>query len=559
MPKLVIAEGSDVGKVFVLRGEKFVIGRNPKNDLYLNDSRASRHHAELCFERGAYTLRDMGSCNGTFVNEEEIFGKHRLDPGDRIEIGATTLVFDPLNASSVSMRGQDSDYADSEPVLRMPVGDDGTLLGFRVEEHPKEGIEDPLTRLRIVYHYADRMRLCFDIDALSKIILDAMFEIVHPDRAAVLLARNGSNELEAVASRSLHPHSVAGGSASFLVSSTIVRRCVEESSTIVIADTDATEKFKPSESMILGRIGAVIACPLISGDDIYGVLYMDVISRHHKVSGTELELLSGIASQAALAVGNALHHQDELSNRDVQLQLDVARRIHDNLIADDFFENDQLIACSINRPCSRVGGDYFGIFQTATGPLFTVSDSTGHGIGAALIMSTARAYLIATLASTEMPLNDLMSLLNRLLSKDMDQGLFVSMAMVRFEENARRLRTILAGHHPPLLFRPSTDEFLPITCAAGMVLGLVGESEFDPAGECHLESGDRIVLFTDGVIEQTNDEGKEFTLARLRQAVAEHGAKPPAEALDAILDAIQRFRGASDQDDDITLVMIQVK
>src|SRR5690606_19323743 len=129
---------------------------------------------------------------------------------------------------------------------------------------------------------------------------------------------------------------------------------------------------------------------------------------------------------------------------------------HDHLLPNREFSSDLMEICGWNRQSSGVGGDYFGLFQSPRGPLVAIGDSTGHGVGAALLMVTARAYLRGAVESQDAPVEQLLTILKRLLTPDMDSGLFVSMLNLRFEEDGQRIRYSTAGHEPPLIYRSAT-------------------------------------------------------------------------------------------------------
>jgi len=425
-----------------------------------------------------------------------------------------------------------------------------------LDQRAADEARDPLARLQLIYGFSDRIRGCLDLQKLAGVLLDTMMEVLKPDRAALLLTDAESGEMKPFASRTASRDTT--GACSFRISRSTVRRALDERATIVIRDTSTDRAVAESESVVFGRIGSIVCIPLVSGDDVYGLIYLDVLTRSRDFPRHTLELLGGIASQAALAVGNCLHHLNELRNRDVQMQLDVAHRIHNALVSGEHFETETLEAFALSRPSARVGGDYYGFFPTHCGPLFTISDGTGHGVGAALIMSTGRAYLKAVLSCADLPLAGIMSLLNSLLCEDLEPGLFVSSLLMRFEEGGRLLRYVMAGHEPPLLFRASRDCFIELQ-EGGLVLGLAPGQVYEQAPPVETQPGDRILLFTDGVIEQTNSGGEEFGMARLRDAFRESASKPLRECVESIADCADAWRGEIDQSDDLTMLMIELK
>ncbi len=560
MSRLVATEGPGKGGAWVLPDRSVILGRDPGNEVYINDGRASRHHAELRPDGGGWVLTDCGSRNGTWHNGERIAGLVTVEPGDRIEVGRTVLLFDPLKAGSISLGPSDSRLEkpgddSTTSVVSVPVVDASTTV-LRLDEQSLDVARDPVARLQLIYTFGDRVRGCLDIERLAEILLETVMNVVQPDRAAVLLRDEASGEMTPFASRTCAKD--LAPATGLQISRTVVRRALDELSAIVITDTSLDESAADSRSIVLGRIGSVVCVPLVSGDEIHGVLYMDVISRPRDFPRHTLELLGGIASQAALAVSNCLHHRRELKSRDVQMQLDVANRIHTALLPQEHFETETVEAHAFSHPSARIGGDYFGVFPTSGGPLFTISDGTGHGIGAAMIMTTARAYLKAILSCSDMPPAVIMSSLNSLLCEDLEPGLFVSSLLLRIEDGGRRLSYVMAGHEPPLLYRAAEDAFIELK-TGGLVLGLSSGQFYQDAEPIELQPGDRLLLFTDGVTEQVNHDDQEYGIGRLKEMLRSCAETTAKEALDKIEDSIDDWRGDVEQGDDVTVMVIEIK
>ncbi len=561
MSKLVLLNGAAAGKVFELSEASHTLGRDSHNGIYVPDGRASRQHAEISCERGLYVIRDLGSSNGTWINGQRINDPQVLASGDRIGIGRSVLSFEcdePRRENVTEGTETTTHKEDIDKVESISTGDDLTLLAWKKEEIEKGGIDDPLVRLKTIYHYADRMRRSWDIKSLSQVLLDAIFEILRPDRAGILLPKApGSREFVSYTVRTSKAPS-KNEKEEITIPQTILNRLLEERAMIVVPDTSKDRETSEAVSILAQHIGTVVACPLVSGEDIYGILYMDMYKSCDEINRSVLELFSGIASQAALAVGNCLNHMSELKNRDVKMQLDVAHKIHDRLLPNEPYETEKLWIGGINRPSSRVGGDYFDVFNTERGELVTISDSTGHGIGAALIMTTARAYLKALVNKSDPTMEEIVRGLNALLSTDLDPGLFVTQAFLRLEEGGEKLSYLIAGHEPPFLFRRSERRFINLE-TGGLAIGIQPDFRYKRADPIHLTSGDRIYLFTDGILEQEDREGEQFGHNRLKEAIMNASDADPQGSLHLIIKAVDEWRAGVDQGDDYTISLIEIK
>ncbi len=555
MTILVVEKGQYKGREFALEDGITVVGRSEDSGIPLvNDTHASRHHAEFIRKASCVVVRDLGSSNGTFINKEKLNGAQRLEIGDRIVIGRTKFVYDPMGASVVEV-------GDKIVTEMSQISVDEEWTASTVDAPPNlQSYEDPFQRLQTIYHYSNLMRECHSQSMLVGHILDAVFRIMSPDRAAVLLYMPESKKLEPVASRA-NSEDFKASAAAILVSSSVIKHCLRDRVCVVVHDAASDRRFDPDDSIGHGKIGSAICCPLLARSTVYGVLYLDTVHRIKEYSIAELELVTGIANQAALALGSVRQHQRHLEEREVRAQLDVAQRIQDKMLGHQSHVTDCLEAFGWSRPSSAIGGDFFGFFDSEVGQVIYIADSTGHGIGAALIMSMARAYLLGTMATSNLPLNKHVETLNRLLAPDMESGLYVTMLLTCFDAQARQLHYVSAGHWPPLVYRPGNDKFIELP-TGGLALGILGEFTYEEAPPTDLQPGDWVVLFTDGMIEQCRSENgtdEEFGLDRMKAAIRKYVDLAPEGAVKAIVDEVDDWRDNNDQTDDYSLIMVRVK
>jgi len=559
MSSLVLQKDNAPSRIVRLDDSLMVIGRSVHADLTIDDGRASRRHAQIRRMEGEFILEDLESRNGTYLNGTRIDGPQRLKPGDQIEIGQTRAVFDPHHATAVSVvegNGGHEVRETTSGIVRL--GDEGTLLGFKTDQTPAVMRRDPLVRLKIIYHFADRMRRCFDLNMLLQSILDGLFEVMRPDRAAVLLVNRRSGELESAASRSsARQLGIKSTPGPIPISSSIVAKAVASRSPIVSRDIRTNQRFSTSDSIITSHIGSAVCVPMISGDDLCGLLFLDFMARNRSLDDADLELLAGLANQSAMAIGNSLHHAEEVERREIELELDVARRVHDRLLSSMECDIEGIRVRSMNRPSRTVGGDYLGVFPNSRGVTLAVADGTGHGIGAALLMGTARAYLLALLDDHDRPMVETVSQLNRLVYGDVESGLFVSLGLLRIDAATRQLTGVSAGHEPALIYRASQGRFVDLPMG-GTVLGLDPEAEYVQIPPLAIEPKDRIILFTDGIVEQTSVGGEEFGFQRFRKAIALAGNSNADKMLTAIIKSVDDWRGDVEQNDDYSLMIVEV-
>ncbi len=210
--------------------------------------------------------------------------------------------------------------------------------------------------------------------------------------------------------------------------------------------------------------------------------------------------------------------------------------------------------------CDETGGDYYDFIQLmGVGPDklgIAVGDVTGHGIGAALLMASARAVLRSHAGRYGGDLSKLLAALNEHLYRDTGDERFMTL-FVGILDGASRSLTWASGGHDPALWRRRSDgqfEELPNT---GAPLGVLEGMPFDQAGPVTMAPGDIIVVGTDGIWEAANPDHDMFGKDRLRDVIAANADRSAAEIHEAVVAAVHAFRGAEPQKDDITLVVIK--
>ena len=133
---------------------------------------------------------------------------------------------------------------------------------------------------------------------------------------------------------------------------------------------------------------------------------------------------------------------------------------------------------------------------------------------------------------------------------------FVTMFYGRFDQAGKTLQYANGGHNPPLLTRPKTGQSLQLD-SGGPILGILKDNHFSDTVVA-LEEGDILTLFTDGVTEQENEAGEEFSISRLEGVVRSKEAEPAAALVVSITEAVSTFAGKKTQADDLTVVVVKI-
>jgi sigma-B regulation protein RsbU (phosphoserine phosphatase) len=207
------------------------------------------------------------------------------------------------------------------------------------------------------------------------------------------------------------------------------------------------------------------------------------------------------------------------------------------------------------RPAGVVSGDYFDVIQFDKGrAALCVGDVMGKGMPAALVMSNLQA-LVKAFASAAAPPQRLCEQINRAVCGNLPEGRYITFFYGLFETASRRFVYSNAGHNPPLLAR--RDGRTARLAEGGLVLGPFPEISYEQ-GEVRLRAGDRLLCFTDGVIEAANEAGELFGEERLLRLLVEHRRQSASRLNEIILSAVADFSGGSFQDD-VTLVALAIE
>jgi sigma-B regulation protein RsbU (phosphoserine phosphatase) len=310
-------------------------------------------------------------------------------------------------------------------------------------------------------------------------------------------------------------------------------------------------------------VRSVIVVPLVFRERFFGVLAVTNPAGDQLFNDADFTLMQSLAEQAALALHNAEFLNLQIEKKQLDLDLSIASGIQQMLLPRGTPAIAGLELDARYAPAQRVGGDLYDFFPLSESRLgIVVADVSGKGIPASLLMAICRTNLRQIAPRHSSP-SLVLAELNRSLESDIQAGLYVTMLYAIVDVAANQVTVARAGHELPLFVRRDAShgtvrgEFVG---SEGMALGLVPDGVFSAAIEdrtATLNAGEVMVLYTDGITEAPNDEGKEFSGARLADIVRTTHLRAPREINDALLDGVQRFTGETSQRDDFTLVTVK--
>ena len=253
----------------------------------------------------------------------------------------------------------------------------------------------------------------------------------------------------------------------------------------------------------------------------------------------------------------------EIADRVVMKRdLEIARDIQGWLLPPAPPMIPNLAIAFATRPANTVAGDFYDAFARPpeqsgeTKFLLAVSDVAGKSIPAALLMATFQASL-KTLSATSCTLAELVGGMNRYACSNSQNGLrFTTAFLAEFSPASRTLAYINAGHNAPILLR-SSGQRLEYLSNGGLPLGIKADAPYE-SGEVALESGDWLVIFTDGLIEAMNSIGEEYDQQRVLSVLNAGTSATPDEMLRRLMSDLDAFVGETAQHDDVTCMLLKV-
>jgi sigma-B regulation protein RsbU (phosphoserine phosphatase) len=304
---------------------------------------------------------------------------------------------------------------------------------------------------------------------------------------------------------------------------------------------------------------SVMISPLrYAGKDI-GVLAVARQAGGDDFTNNDFAVFRSVAEQSSFAIGNARVHQEVTEKKEIEGELKIAREVQRVLLPQEDPVVKGFRVNGTNVPAKIISGDYYDYIDLPDGKLgVVVADVSGKGVAAGLLMAMCRSLLRAFSLANSSP-SAALSTVNRYLFPDIHEDMFISMIYGILDPADGSFIFCRAGHEPALIYRKASGE-VEISKPKGLALGIDSGNVFErvTADErITLDSGDCVLLYTDGVKEALNAGEEEFGLERLSETFRQ-AARLGAEAVvKQVQKAVKSFTGEGPQMDDVTIVAIE--
>lgn len=562
MARLVVESGDEAGVVYGISHKPVLIGRGVECIIRVPDRRVSRHHARIWHDGKGFVLEDLQSRNGTFLNHQGVNSRVRLRSGDCLAVGGASFLFeldveDRAKMATLLARVRLSGGQKHEVQAEKPLEGDTAPVSSQTPVSP-ELFSQAAQRLKLLYRVGDALRGELDTENLLTKLMDLIWRVMLPDRGIILLYDDEVDDLQPVVVKT-----TSDGDGDIVVSKAIVKKCLADESAILLQDAPADPRFENTESMIASAVRSVICAPLVAQGTQLGVIYVDTQAggdsdTHRAWTADDLELMTGISNQAALALENARLHQEALKHQKLERELEIARNIQDQLLPRTYPNTPGMEFGGVCQPARQVGGDYFDFFELPGGRVAAVlADATGKGVPAAISVAMLRAAVRTRLkAAGAKDLGAMMSELNTAICQDAISDNYITMFVLIYDITSRSATYCNAGHVPPILLR--ANEQLEMLTEGGMLLGAVPETNYQ-TGQVDLSTDDVVVLYSDGVTDTHSLAGELYSREKLVESIRESRTESARKICDYICTSVVRFRETREAFDDLTLVVMKVK
>lgn len=249
---------------------------------------------------------------------------------------------------------------------------------------------------------------------------------------------------------------------------------------------------------------------------------------------------------------------DIIEKKRLTSEIDVAKKIQNDILPKKAPAIIGLDIVARSRPAAEVGGDSFDFVQQENHTMIYIGDVTGHGVPAGIVMMMVNT-LIHAFAKHNMYPYEILTRVNSILFSKVSAEQFMSLVMLRWDENKQKMYFIGAGHEYVLVYR-AADKKVERIPSGGIALRMAHDIEnFIEEKYLHLDDNDVVLLYTDGITEGRNPVGEMFTIEKLEKAFQANGFRSSAEKIfDAITSEFSDFIGEYvQQEDDITMIVMK--
>lgn len=325
----------------------------------------------------------------------------------------------------------------------------------------------------------------------------------------------------------------------------------------VVIEHEEFEEILPELNAELVRESVYTVIPLVVKSKVIGLLLFGLKYSGARFAGKDLELLNAAANQISISLENARLYESEAEKMKMEHELENARKIQESLLPKSIPQFTSLQIAGSMIPAMQVGGDYYDVIKVNDNKLFViVGDVSGKGLSASFYMSKLQTMIKLYCDENTSP-KEVLSKVNKLIYESIERNWFITVAIGLFDLKNGKLRYCRAGH-TPLIETNSTDvsHYQSKGIGVGLEKGEIFDSSLDEI-EIDLVKEHAYVFYSDGVTEAMNGTSELYGIKRFEKLLVENSGKNSDEILQCTIHDLDQFRTRTQQNDDITLVIVK--
>ena len=399
----------------------------------------------------------------------------------------------------------------------------------------------------VLYETGKKLSDKLTLPEVLKAILDSLRQLLSYETGGVFLCGEEGHGLDAIYSVGYSPE--AENTLHLKYGEGLVGAAATSGREVIVPDVSADPRYVTGNP----NTRSEIVVPIKVDNRVLGVINLESPERD-AFDERHVSLITAFASQAGISIERARLHEKNLQAKQLEAQLNVARETQRTFLPKTDPHIPGYDISGHNTPSGQVGGDYYDFIRIVESHLgIPIADVSGKGMPAALVMASFRASLIAEIRNNY-SIRTIVEKVNSLLCESLEPGVYVT-GVYGVLDAANHIFTFTNfGHNPPILLRRSGE--VELLTEGGMVLGVNRLAGFEERA-LMLQSGEIIVMYTDGVTEVFDRAGKEFGSAGLIEVIKRHADGSSREIADAILSATSAHAAEDTVFDDLTLVVLK--
>ncbi|MEE2912536.1 MAG: SpoIIE family protein phosphatase [Planctomycetota bacterium] len=508
-----------------------LLGRGSDCDIKLFEASVSRQHGRLCSSEDGCFITDLGSRIGTSVNSEpcEKDVPVLITTGDVLQLGPCAFRASVRQGSPVAMQTIDDTGDISDQIQRLSRGNVGALA-----QH----------RLNLLIDCSERINAAATMKELGSLLVKSTVDGTGFQRAAMLMPPTEEGEIEVVA--------FIDGDSRDASNTTFSRSLIEGASRGDVSCLLSGDTGDYGQSIADLNIHSALCCGIFVDEELVAYLYLDAREQEQQIQPDAAGFCQALCRMAGLAYANLRRLEMQIEQARLEHDLSAAREAQQMMVPKDVGVGDVFSWGHIFRPGREASGDLLDIIPLSEKRMaLVVGDVSGKGAGAAILMSAAQAFLHGRLCEGAEPF-EAVTAVNKFVAQRSAMNRFLTLWVGIFDAESKKLVYVDAGHGHWAIRRANGTSEAPPT-PDGFLVGIDATFEYKNA-VLEIDSGDRIIIFSDGIPEQQTSTEEQYGVERVYDLVA---TSPSAEEdVKKLLDSVMKWAGGTDLDDDTTIVSL---